>query len=90
MTIGKIDRLGTVLEMENEYIHQGKSLVENEIHLILWDFDLQTDHMISVWWPDLELLNKNRPNRPVDFAVLVDCIVKRKRKRKDKRILGLC
>ena len=27
-------------------------------HIILWDFDIQTDHLIPARWPNLELIIK--------------------------------
>ena len=35
------------------YIHNTKSVQENETHKVLWDFDIQTDHLISARRPDL-------------------------------------
>ena len=29
------------------YIHNPESFLENEMHKILWDFETQTDHLIS-------------------------------------------
>ena len=33
-------------------------------HKILWDFEIQTDHLISTRRPDLVLINKERENLP--------------------------
>ena len=30
------------------YVHNPESVLENETHKILWEFDIQTDHLISV------------------------------------------
>ena len=32
---------------DNWYIHKPESVPENEMHKILWDFKIQTDHPIS-------------------------------------------
>ena len=34
--------------------------LENETHKPLWDFEIQTDHLISARRPELLILNKNR------------------------------
>ena len=40
------------------YMHNPKSVPENEIHELLWDFEIQTDHLISARRPDLEKVLK--------------------------------
>ena len=42
------------------YMHNPESVLENEMHKLLWDFDLQTDHLISARWPDLVIINKKK------------------------------
>ena len=37
-----------------------ESLQENETHKILWDCEIQTDHLISARRPDLMTVNKKR------------------------------
>ena len=34
------------------------SVLENDIHKLLWDFDIQTDHLISARRPDVIIINK--------------------------------
>ena len=54
-------------------MHNPESVLENETHKLLWDFDIQTDHLISARRPDLVIINKkNRTYRIVDFAVPAD------------------
>ena len=33
-------------------------VLENEMHKLLWELDIQTDHLISARWHDLEIVNK--------------------------------
>ena len=40
------------------YIHNPKSLQENETHKLLWDFKIQAGHRISAKRPDLIIINK--------------------------------
>ena len=36
--------------------------LENDIHKLQWDFDIQTDHQISARRPDLIIINKKKEN----------------------------
>ena len=42
------------------YIHNPESVLQNETHKLLWDFEIQTDHLISTSRPDLVIINKKR------------------------------
>ena len=58
-------------------MHNPESVVENETHKLQWDFDIQTDHLISARRPDLIIIKKEKREKKrtckiVDFAVLVD------------------
>ena len=39
------------------YMHNPASVLENDMHRLLWDFDIQTDHLISARRPDLIYLS---------------------------------
>ena len=52
------------------HIHNPESVLENETHNILWDFEIRMDHQISARRPDLVLVNKKK---------------KKKKKRKEKK-----
>ena len=41
-------------------MYNPKSVPENETHKILLDFEIQTDHLISAWRPDIVLENWNK------------------------------
>ena len=55
------------------YIHNPESVLENETQKLLWDFEIQTDHLISARRSDLVIVKKKKKKR------------KRKKKRKKKR-----
>ena len=40
------------------YIHNPESVLENETHKLLWDFDIQTNHLISARRLDLIIIHK--------------------------------
>ena len=40
-------------------MHNPESVLENETHKFLWDFELQTDHLISARQPNQLIVNKN-------------------------------
>ena len=42
------------------YMHNRAPVLENDTHKLLWDFDIQTDHLISARRPDLIIINKKR------------------------------
>ena len=48
------------------YIHNPESILENETHKILWDFEIQTYILTSARRPDQVIVNKKRVP---DFAV---------------------
>ena len=41
-------------------MHNPEPVIENDSHKLLWDFDIQTDHLISARRPDLIIINKKR------------------------------
>ena len=45
---------------------------ENEIHKILWDFGIETDHLIPARRPDLVIVSKKKRTLDMDFAVSAD------------------
>ena len=53
---------------------QPVSVQENETHKIIWDFEIQTAHLISVRGPDLIIINKKQKKKKK----------KKKKKRKEK------
>ena len=57
-----------------------------DTHKLLWDFNIQTDHLISARRPDLIIINKRKITcKIVDFAVPVDHRIKLKEcEKKDK------
>ena len=44
------------------YMHNPASVLESDTHKLLWDFDIQTDHLISARRPDLIIINKKIEN----------------------------
>ena len=60
-------------------MHNAAPVLENDKHKLLWDFDIQTDHLISARRPDLIIINKKkRICKIVDFAVPADHRIKLK------------
>ena len=44
------------------YMHNPAPVLENDIHKLLWDFDIHTDHVISARRPDLIIITKKKEN----------------------------
>ena len=42
------------------YMHNPAPVLENDTHKLLWDFNIQTDHLIPARRPDLMITNKKR------------------------------
>ena len=40
------------------YMHNPASVLENDTHKLLWDFDIPTDHLTSARRPDIIIINK--------------------------------
>ena len=53
------------------YMHNPAPVLENETPKLLWDVNIQTDHLISARKPDLIIINKKN-YKIVDFAVSAD------------------
>ena len=70
-------------------MHNPESVLENETHKLLWDFEIQTDQLISDRRSDLVIVNKKKKKkkkkkkrtcRVVDLALSAD---HRKKKSKE-------
>ena len=51
-------------------------VLENDTHKLLWDFDIQTDHLISAGRPVLIIINKRKICKIIDFALPADYRIK--------------
>ena len=56
-------------------MHNPASALENDSHQLLWDFNIQTDHLIPARRPDLIIINKKK---------------KKKKKKEDMQNCRLC
>ena len=71
-------------------MHNPEPVLENDTHKLLWDFDIETDHLISARRPDLIIINKKKTIcKIVDFAVLADHRIKLKECEKRDKYLNL-
>ena len=67
------------------YMHNPAPILENDAQKLLWDFDIQTDHVISAREPDLIIIKNQKKKKEkkricniVDFAVPADHRIKLK------------
>ena len=44
-------------------MHKPETVLENEMHKILWDFKIQMDHLILARRPHLVLINKKKKKK---------------------------
>ena len=71
-------------------MHNPAPVLENDSHKLLWDFDIQTDHLIPARRPELIIINKKkRTCKIVDFAVPADNRIKQKESEKKDKYLDL-
>ena len=71
------------------YEHEPESVLENEDYKILWDFSIQTDHIIEARRPDLVVVDKkDRSCKITDFAVPGDSRIEEKNKIEKYQELG--
>ena len=72
---------------KERHMHIPESILENEM---LWNFEIQMDHLISARRPDQVIANKKqRTSRIVDFAVRTDHRIKVKESEKKDKYLDL-
>ena len=70
--------------------HEPESVLENEDYKILWDFSIQTDHIIKARRPDLVVVDKKeRSCKIIDFAVPGDSRIEEKEKDKIEKFQEL-
>ena len=73
-------------------MHNPAPVLENDSHKLLWDFNIQTDHLIQARRPDLIIINKEIKKRIckiVDFAVPADHRINLKESEKKDKYLDL-
>ena len=46
-------------------MHNTSPVLKNDTRKLLWDFDLQTDHLISARRPDIIIMNKKKKKREI-------------------------
>ena len=51
------------------YMHNPTSVLDNDTHKHLWDFDLQSDHLISARRPDLIIINQKKEENLQTFGL---------------------
>ena len=71
------------------YMHNPAPVQENDSHKLIWDFDIQTDHLISAWKPDHIIINKKIIFKIIDFAVPAVHRIKLKECEKRDKYLNL-
>ena len=71
-------------------MHNPAPVLENDSHKLLWDFNMQTDHLIPARRPDLIIINKRkRICKIVDFPVPANHRINLKESEKRDKYLDL-
>ena len=72
------------------YMHNPAPVLVNDSHKLLWDFNIQTDHLVLARRPDLMIINKRkRICKIVYFAVPADHRINLKESEKKNKYLDL-
>ena len=75
------------------YMHNPESVLENETHKVLWDFEIQTDHITSARRPHPVIVKKKKKKkrtcRIMNFTVRADHWVKLKESEMKAKYLDL-
>ena len=70
---------------EKWYKHEPEKVVENDSWKILWDFTIQTDHVIEARRPDIVIIDKTKNEcKIIDFACPFDGRIEEREKDKMK------
>ena len=56
-------------------MHNPAPVLENDSHKLLWDFNIQTDHLIPARRPDLVIINKKKKKKRKRICKIVDFAV---------------
>ena len=78
------DRVGKVIQWEmckkfkfghtnKWYMHNPAPILENDTHKLLWDFNIQTDHLIPARRPDLIKKKKKKKKEKKEKEKLQNC-----------------
>ena len=74
-------------------MHNPAPVLENATHKLLWDFNIQTDHLIPARRLDLIMINKKKKKKRTrkidDFAIPADHRIKLKECEKKDKYLDL-
>ena len=76
-----------ILKLEIE--HDPESVLESKDYKILWDFSIQTDHVIEARRPDLVVVDKQRTCKIIGLAVPGDSRTEKKEREKIKKCQDL-
>ena len=75
---------------ERWYEHQPETVIENDSCKLLWDFSIQTDHVIQARRPDVILIDKEKKEcKLIDFAIPYDSRVNEKEMEKIEKYQDL-
>ena len=56
-------------------MHTPAPVLENDTHKLLWDFDIQTDHLIPARRPDLIIINKKKKRKSAKLLNLLSQLI---------------
>ena len=69
-TIKQVEMKFKLDDTNKWFMHKPPPVLENNIHKLLWNFDIKTDHLISTRRPDLIIINQKKKKKKRKFAKL--------------------
>ena len=88
--MGKVIHWEMCQKFKFDHVNNPAPVLENDTNKFPWDFDIQTDHLISARRPDLIIINKKKKTcKIVDLAVPANYRIKLKECEKRDKYLDL-
>ena len=87
--VGKVICWKLYKKIKFELTNNPESIQENETHELVWDFEIQMDHLISAIPPNLAVVKKKIKEIKRELAVLADHTIKLKESELKDKFLDL-
>ena len=88
--VGKVILWELCKKLKFHHTNKPESVQENEMHKILRDFEIQSDHQILAWRLDLVIVNKKENLRSCGLCCPGGSLSENQRKRKERQIFVPC
>ena len=87
--MGKVIHWELCKQFKFDHANHTESAQENDTHKLVWDFEIQTDHLISARRPDLEIGKKKKKKKRKEQKRTYRITVKSKENKKNDKYVDL-